>query len=710
MFLDINDVKKMIMLFNELYSKNYSVDDLSESNVKSVYRKLANEYHPDRNQVPNNESKLVIALKYFPNIKYENEFEKSCQKVQDEINKIYELYREQYINKINPVEKEYEERKDTSLKIDEMIKKDIEEIPEILPFMLNYYNKSISYNESISKETIEKIYDKKCSLRELVINIIKQINTLKAFAYEIEDLTNHDPQMQSLYLEEFNKLLKSFYNKVNKCKKTKNYKTIYIDTYEEISKIVATLSFEKEINDNIKKNTLLTLEDFKDLKDTFEKKFLYLETIENNGKKTLKEVKKKISDIILDYKNKLECYTEGLIAYKELEKKITDNGLNFENFEIKKEEFLNISNLEELKNKISKVKINTEIKLLKSKLIRDIKDKIIKLPDIAIPKDTDEIIDKIANYKTIDKSIETIKIELTQISEKLLNRLNYSLFVNEVIDGYLLSIKNDNEYTYTYGDIKTKLDKLRDYYVPYDYDHKKFLIEFEIDKRMFKEMARKDYNNANEKKEKLKKEFTKCYEEGIFLKGTEEQVQEKIDNVRTFGEFSGLENKIILTELRKQMNILVPKLTNTKEKILFEIKALKPKKKKSNDPFILDLVSEEMPIAVKERRERCDYIDQALECFTTICEMFDRSENFNSMIIYPKAEFVTKDKNRESFKQVLKQSVELINLDYENDSLEQISTVVNRIYMELLLDEKQEAKELKALNEATKKNREKHRR
>ena len=125
---------------------------------------------------------------------------------------------------------------------------------------------------------------------------------------------------------------------------------------------------------------------------------------------------------------------------------------------------------------------------------------------------------------------------------------------------------------------------------------------------------------------------------------------------------------------------------------------------------MLDLATPEMPIAVKEKRERCDYIDQALECFTAICEMFDRSENFNSMIIYPEVEFVKKDKNRESFKQALKQSVELINLDYENDSLEQISTVVNRIYIELLLDEKRRTKELKALNEATKKNREKHRR
>ena len=80
------------------------------------------------------------------------------------------------------------------------------------------------------------------------------------------------------------------------------------------------------------------------------------------------------------------------------------------------------------------------------------------------------------------------------------------------------------------------------------------------------------------------------------------------------------------------------------------------------------------------------------------------------MIIYPEAEFVKKDKNRESFKQALKQSVDLINLDFENDSLEQISTVINRIYRELLLNEKRMAKELKILNEATKNNREKHRR
>ena len=112
----------------------------------------------------------------------------------------------------------------------------------------------------------------------------------------------------------------------------------------------------------------------------------------------------------------------------------------------------------------------------------------------------------------------------------------------------------------------------------------------------------------------------------------------------------------------------------------------------------------------KYGRARLNYIKQAQECFTTISEMFDRSENFNNMIIYPEAEFVKKDKNRESLKQALKQTVDLINLDFENDSLVQISTIINRIYRELLLNEKRMAKELKALNEATKNNREKHRR
>ena len=52
----------------------------------------------------------------------------------------------------------------------------------------------------------------------------------------------------------------------------------------------------------------------------------------------------------------------------------------------------------------------------------------------------------------------------------------------------------------------------------------------------------------------------------------------------------------------------------------------------------------------------------------------------------------------------------IIHKTYENDSLEQISTVINRIYRELLLNEKRMAKELKTLNEATKNNREKLRR
>ena len=148
------------------------------------------------------------------------------------------------------------------------------------------------------------------------------------------------------------------------------------------------------------------------------------------------------------------------------------------------------------------------------------------------------------------------------------------------------------------------------------------------------------------------------------------------------------------------MYILVPRLTSIEEKLANEIKSLRQKDKKENNPFIIDFVPEEKLMVIKEKRARLNYIKQAQECFTTICEMFDRTENFNSMIIYPEAKYIKKEDNKESYNQALKQSVELINLDFENDELEKISVVVNKVYKELLLDKKSRDEEEKAFRDA----------
>lgn len=703
-------IKRLIEFSNIIGDKNIDSSIINAAIIKNMHRVIPKFTHPDNISNFSQEKKEYI-IKEFSKLFPEISLTGSLDEKLIGIFRFHESAIEEY-NSQDEIEESEEEKIARFTRAceehDKAIRKMITENPGLRKVLEPIYNCSVNINTK--PQPIDEIADKKNVYRKRCENIVKNINNyrtnLSNLGKSLKSASEYDKEQNESIMLLFNDITKNFNNTIINSLSASEIKAAYYKVYEKLSKLLKRQQLLAEINQNPNNNPadyveIMSWFDY-ELENINIKKYELSEELKEKNISPTEKLDAELMKMLAKYKVKAVCHNLAIGYFNNLKTIIEQDGFTIDEVELDLEKLLKIEDVEDCNIYYQKLLSELPFKLYKLNIIKEIKLKASKLPESAIPQDIDEVIDKI-NKCNIGSEIDSLKEPITR-------RLNYSLYVNNCIDEYLEEISNNPNYSFSLGDIKTELDKLRNYFKQSDFKYEFFNIEFRIKKEEFNKKAAVDLSSANEKKEKLKKEFTKCYEENAFLSGTEEQVQEKIDNVRTFGEFSGLENKIILTELRKQMNILVPKLTNTKEKILFEIKALKPKKKKSNDPFILDLVSEEMPIAVKERRKRCDYIDQALECFTTICEMFDRAENFNSMIIYPEAEFVTKDKNRESFKQALKQSVELINLDYENDSLEQISTVVNRIYMELLLDEKQEAKELKALNETTKKNREKHRR
>lgn len=93
MTIDFNAVKKMIAFCNELCDENYSVDDLSEDNLKSVYRTLSKKYHPDLHTSDTVEGRRLLqeALKVFPDLVYKGDFKKNFHDVTDKLNTFFEF-------------------------------------------------------------------------------------------------------------------------------------------------------------------------------------------------------------------------------------------------------------------------------------------------------------------------------------------------------------------------------------------------------------------------------------------------------------------------------------------------------------------------------------------------------------------------------------------------------------------------------------------
>ena len=699
-------IKRLIEYSNIIGNKNIDSSIINENTIKNMHRVISKNTHPDyikQNSQEQKETAMKEFSKLFPEISLTGSIDENLS----EIFKFHESAIEEYNSK-DEIEESEEEKiarfNRACEEHDKAMRKMITENQELRKVLEPIYNRSVNINTK--DQPIDEVADKKNACRIKCENIIKKINDyrkkLSNLGEKLKTASEYNKERSQSIMLLYNDKIKKFNDTIRNSTSFSEMKESYYGIYEQLSKLLNKQQLLAEINKNQNNNPA----DYTEIMSWLEyeldkiniKRYEQSEKLKTKNISPIEKLDAELMKLLAKYKVKVVCHNLAIGYFNNLKNIIEKDGFTIDEVKLGLEKLLKIENVEDCNICYKKLLSELPFKLYKLNIIKEIKLKASKLPESAIPQDINETINDINNCN--------IGSEIDALKEPIIRRLNYSLYVNNSINKYLEEISNNTNYSFSLGDIKTELDELRNYFKQSDFKYEFFNIEFRIRKEEFKKKATVDLSSANEKKKKLKSEFAECYEENAFLSGTEEQVQEKIDNVRTFGEFSGLENKIILTELRKQMNILVPKLTNTKEKIFFEIRALKPKDKKSNDPFIINLAPPEMPIAVKEKRERCDYIDQALECFTTICEMFDRSENFNSMIIYPEAEFVKKDKNRESFKQALKQSVELINLDFENDSLEQISTVVNRIYRELLLNEKRRTKELKALNEATKNNRE----
>ena len=694
-----NDIKKMFELYKKCNGENISFDIASEDNVKHIYRYLQKIYHFDINSAsPHNKIFLQYALEIFPELVYGNDIKENFDSVSKELNLIYDIYKKSDKTVLDPQkqeEEDYNKCKDVCEGHDRHMREMIKNNPELSKVLNNVYQRFIYLNTIISKETISRILQEKDLTRKNCEIIINKKKTLDNFSFQIKDVTNYNTEEQERCLLTLKKIVDSFIKQIDQVEELSKINDSYYLAYQEISKLIAVQKINKEIIQTISKSNISTINDYNSIKAQFS---IDLDEINIKNKKDTKtndlinKLNSKLTNLVAYYKVKINFQEYKLKKYKELKDKIVENNYTKEEVELNLESLLSIDNYDEFNKQYIIISDKLNLKLYKLKTIKDIKEKSSKLPENVVPQDINKVIDEINNCNS--------SIEIDNFKKPIIRRLDYSLEVNSYINEYLQQISNNPKYSFSIGDIKSELDSLRKYFHPLDTKFESFNMEFRIIKEKFKKKAANDLKNAEEKKEKLNQEFAKCYEEKIFITQKEEQVKKQIDDVKTFGEFSKLKNKIILSELKNQMYILVPRLTSIEEKLANEIKSLRQKDKKENNPFIIDFVPEEKLMAIKEKRARLNYIKQAQECFTTICEMFDRTENFNSMIIYPEAKYIKKEDNKESYNQALKQSVELINLDFENDELEKISVVVNKVYKELLLDKKSRDEEEKAFRDA----------
>lgn len=694
-----NDIKKMFELYKKCNGENISFDIASEDDVKHIYRYLQKIYHFDINSAsPHNKIFLQYALEIFPELVYGNDIKENFDSVSKKLNLIYDIYKKSDKTVLDPQkqeEEDYNKCKNVCEGHDRYMREMIKNNPEFSKVLNNVYQRFIYLNTIISKETISDILKEKDSKRKNCETIINRKKTLDNFSFQIKDVTNYNTEEQERCLLTLKKIVDSFVKQTNQVENLSETNDLYYLAYQKINKLIAVQKINKEIIQTISKSNISTINDYNSIKAQFS---IDLDEINIKNKKDTKtndlinKLNSKLTNLVAYYKVKISFQEYKLKKYKELKDKIVENNYTKEEVELNLESLLSIDNYDEFNKQYIIISDKLNLKLYKLKTIKDIKEKSSKLPENVVPQDINKVIDEINNCNS--------SIEIDNLKKPIIRRLDYSLEVNSYINEYLQQISNNPKYSFSIGDIKSELDSLRKYFHPLDTKFESFNMEFRIIKEKFKKKAAVDLNSANEKKKKLKSEFAKCYEEKIFITQKEEQVKKQIDDVKTFGEFSKLKNKIILSELKNQMYILVPRLTSIEEKLANEIKSLRQKDKKENNPFIIDFVPEEKLMAIKEKRARLNYIKQAQECFTTICEMFDRTENFNSMVIYPEAKFIKKEDNKENYNQALKQSVELINIDFENDELEKISIVVNKVYKELLLDKKSRDEEEKAFEEA----------
>ncbi len=697
MTVDFNTVKKMIAFCNELCDKNYSVDDLSEENLKSVYRTLSKKYHSDLHTSDTVEERrrlLQEALKVFPDLVYKDDFETNFNEVTKKLNAVFEFNKSK--NGKNPEKVEYEFKRTTCKGLDEQIEQMLGENPELEGILSKFYNKALSLNSEINMENIKRILDFKSAYKARCSIIVEMKKNLDNFNLKIKELTDYDLEKQEESLLRLKDILTSFLKKINQLQnlpEDNDISSIYFEAYRKVNLLIAPLVIDKEIHENISRSRLGTLNDYSRIRNYFEWDLgdIKLKRSFTSGDDDM--IDSIFTNLIAEYKVMIDCTTRGLSYCKELEDKIGKEGFTVLEVGVDLEQLLFFSNIDSLNRCKLKVSDDVDFNLIKLKVIRDIRNKASRLPDNVVPNDIEKVIDNINNFRIVDDKTAGEK-QIYVIANPILNRLDYSLYVNMFIDEYLEKIKNNPKYSFSYGDIKAELDKKRGYYFPLDVEYRRFMTDFRVDKDKFKEKAINDYEKGNQKKKDLYRKISGWVQDEIFLFSSADELIKKVDSVKSFGEFaktangdfSKIETDIINSEFLRQKSLLEVKLSSSlrqiNDRISKEKKGIKPRVEVfvSISDMDNDLIKE------YENRKRC--IIKAIKCCDTLSKMFENSSgNFNNMVIQPELRNFNTQKNAEDFKKAFKQMIELISLDYESDSLERIDSVVDKVYDELLFDE-----------------------
>ena len=702
MTVDFNTVKKLIAFCNELCDENYSVDDLSEDNVKSVYRTLLNKYHSDLHTSDTIEGRRLLqeALKVFPDLIYNDDFKGNFDKVTKKLNAVFEFNKRN--NGKDPKTVEYESKLVTCKGLDNQIEQMLGENPELGGILSKFYNETLSLNSEINVENIKRILDFKSAYKARCSIIVKMKKKLDNFNLKIKELTDYDLEKQEESLLRLKEILTSFLKKINQLQnlpENNDISSIYFEAYRKVNLLIAPLVIDKEIHESISRSHLGTVNDYSRVRSYFgwDLDDIKLKRSFTSGDDD--SIDGIFTNLIAKYKVMIDCTTRGLSYCKELEDKIGKEGFTVSEVGVDLEQLLSFSNIDSLNRCKLKVSDDVDLNLLKLKLIKEIKDKASRLPDGVVPNDIEKVIKNIENFRIVDEKTNIEKpvygiTNLRAIADPLLNRLDYSLYVNMCIDEYLEKIKKDPKYSFSYGDIKAELEQKRGYYFPLDVDYRRFMTDFRVDKDKFKEKAISDYKKGNQKKKDLYKKISGWVQDEIFLFSSGDELIKRVDSVKSFGEFaktangdfSKIETDIINSEFLRQKSLLEIKLSSSLRQINDRIS----KEKKGIKPRVeaFASISDMDNDLIKEYETRKRSIIKAIECYDTLSKMFENSSgNFNNMVIQPELKKFNTQKNVEDFKKAFKQMIELISLDYESDSLKRIDSVVDKVYDELLFDE-----------------------
>jgi len=427
--------------------------------------------------------------------------------------------------------------------------------------------------------------------------------------------------------------------------KRNNYKYAtdkFLELYNKLDNDIMFLSL-KEAIDKAKKllNEAREWDEYLEVVDIYQRQlneFNCNEIINDKIIKFISIAKEKIySDIEAKYNVCLNIIKKDAIDYC-----IGGNGNYFRDSidKIRDKELYNITNLDELRNYI-----NNNDELLLKKQIMNYYNNLIQLEDNYKNANYSGInIEELLKYLTVDAAYD----KFIKLKDKIVNRQKYYHRVCKKLNKIINECAKDNNYSFTMEYLNKELRNNKDilrYYDKSDDDLKKFE---EYIYSIINNKKEEDLDKANNKKEKLKDEMKVDFKKNIFPKVDYLIMEDRINNIKTFGEFAKIEEHLISEELQRLFKR--------------EYKYLRDSQMEVKDKKRLELIW-----------QATNKLDELLKVYLQV-KKIDKKNKYDKMVI------VEKDIEKEiSYKDFAKRIRKIgnENIDYLNDDLYSIYCKLN---------------------------------